>query len=70
MCVCRRHHWNSFLPDPISVTSRNDFILIRAGTGIGVGLALGGEAYRGTGKDCGWLGEFGHMTIVAVALPL
>ena len=44
---------------------RNDFVLVRAGTGIGVGLVLGGEVYRGTGTDCGLLGEFGHMTIVA-----
>ena len=44
---------------------RNDFILVRAGTGIGVGLVLGGEVYRGTGTDRGLLGEFGHMTIVA-----
>jgi predicted NBD/HSP70 family sugar kinase/transcriptional regulator with XRE-family HTH domain len=44
---------------------RNDFVLVRAGTGIGVGLVFGGEVYRGTGTDCGLLGEFGHMTIVA-----
>ncbi len=44
---------------------QNDFILVRAGTGIGVGLVLGGEVYRGTGTDRGLLGEFGHMTIVA-----
>jgi predicted NBD/HSP70 family sugar kinase len=44
---------------------RNDFILVRAGSGIGVGLVLGGEVYRGTGTDRGLLGEFGHMTIVA-----
>jgi len=44
---------------------RNDFVLVRAGTGIGVGLVLGGEVYRGTGTDSGLLGEFGHMTIVA-----
>jgi len=44
---------------------RNDFILVRAGTGIGVGLVLSGEVYRGTGTDRGLLGEFGHMTIVA-----
>jgi N-acetylglucosamine repressor len=48
-------------PHPV----RNDFILVRAGTGIGVGLVLGGEVYRGTGTDRGLLGEFGHMTIVA-----
>lgn len=44
---------------------RNDFVLVRAGTGIGVGLVFGGEVYRGTGTDRGLLGEFGHMTIVA-----
>lgn len=44
---------------------RNDFVLVRAGTGIGVGLVLGGEVYRGKGTDSGLLGEFGHMTIVA-----
>lgn len=44
--------------------SASDFVLVRAGTGIGVGLVLGGEAYRGTrGPDLA--GEFGHMTIVA-----
>jgi len=42
-----------------------DFVLVRAGTGIGVGLVIGGEVYRGTGTDGGLLGEFGHMTIVA-----
>jgi predicted NBD/HSP70 family sugar kinase/plasmid maintenance system antidote protein VapI len=44
---------------------RDDFVLVRAGTGIGVGLVLGGEVYRGAGADSGLLGEFGHMTIVA-----
>jgi len=43
----------------------SDFVLVRAGTGIGVGLVIGGEVYRGTGADGGLLGEFGHMTIVA-----
>ena len=42
----------------------NDFVLVRAGTGIGVGLVLGGEAYRGT-QGAYLAGEFGHMTIVA-----
>jgi glucokinase len=48
-------------------TSReqNNFVLVRVGTGIGVGLVLGGEVYRGSGTDSGLLGEFGHMTIVA-----
>jgi predicted NBD/HSP70 family sugar kinase len=41
-----------------------DFVLVRAGTGIGVGLVREGEMYRGTdGGDIA--GEFGHMTIVA-----
>jgi predicted NBD/HSP70 family sugar kinase len=48
---------------------RNDFVLVRAGTGIGVGLILGGEVYRGTGPDGGLLGEFGHMTVVAGGKP-
>ena len=43
----------------------SDFVLVRAGTGIGVGLVIGGEVYRGSGADGGLLGEFGHMTIVA-----
>lgn len=43
----------------------NDFVLVRAGTGIGVGLVLGGEVYRGTRVGGGLAGEFGHMTIVA-----
>jgi glucokinase len=41
-----------------------DFVVVRAGTGIGVGLVLAGEVFRGTtGADIA--GEFGHMTIVA-----
>ncbi len=48
---------------------RSDFILVRAGTGIGVGLVLRGSVYRGTGTDRGLLGEFGHMTIVAGGKP-
>jgi len=43
----------------------SDFVLVRVGTGIGVGLVIGGEVYRGTGGEGGLLGEFGHMTIVA-----
>jgi predicted NBD/HSP70 family sugar kinase len=43
----------------------DDFILVRSGTGIGVGVVLGGEVYRGTGQGRGVAGEFGHMTIVA-----
>jgi predicted NBD/HSP70 family sugar kinase len=42
-----------------------DFILVRSGTGIGVGLVIGGEAFRGSGSARGVAGEFGHMTIVA-----
>lgn len=42
-----------------------NFILVRSGTGIGVGLVIGSEVYRGTGAGRGIAGEFGHMTIVA-----
>lgn len=42
-----------------------NFILVRSGTGIGVGLVLEGEIYRGSGRGLGIAGEFGHMTIVA-----
>jgi glucokinase len=42
-----------------------DFILVRAGTGVGVGVVRGGEVYRGSDASGGWAGEFGHMTIVA-----
>jgi N-acetylglucosamine repressor len=42
-----------------------DFVLVRSGTGLGVGLVIDGEVYRGTGKSEGIAGEFGHMTIVA-----
>lgn len=55
----------------ISDSSRRtatDFVLVRAGTGIGVGLVLGGEAYRGT-RGADLAGEFGHMTIVAGGKP-
>jgi predicted NBD/HSP70 family sugar kinase len=43
----------------------DDFVLVRAGTGIGVGMVIGGEVYRGTGTNGGLPGEFGHTTIVA-----
>ena len=46
-----------------------DFILVRSGTGIGVGLVIGGEVYRGSGIGRGVAGEFGHMTIVAGGRP-
>jgi predicted NBD/HSP70 family sugar kinase len=42
-----------------------NFILVRSGTGIGVGLVIGSEVYHGTGPGRGMAGEFGHMTIVA-----
>jgi predicted NBD/HSP70 family sugar kinase len=48
---------------------RDDFVLVRAGTSIGVGLVLGGEVYRGTSMCDGLAGEFGHMTIVAGGKP-
>lgn len=43
----------------------NNFILVRSGTGIGVGIVLESEVYRGTGVGTGLAGEFGHMTIMA-----
>lgn len=45
----------------------SNFILVRSGTGIGVGLVIGGEVFRGSG--IGIAGEFGHMTIVAGGKP-
>ena len=42
-----------------------NFALVRSGTGIGVGLVLGGEVYRGSDGGEGIAGEFGHTTIVA-----
>ena len=48
-----------------SQTPPSSFALVRSGTGIGVGLVLGGEVYRGIGGGEGLAGEFGHMTIVA-----
>ena len=47
----------------------SNFVLVRSGTGIGVGLVIGGEVYRGTGAGRGIAGEFGHMTIVAGGKP-
>lgn len=52
-----------------SESSPSNFALVRSGTGIGVGLVLGGEVYRGTGGGEGLAGEFGHMTIVAGGKP-
>lgn len=46
-----------------------NFILVRSGTGIGVGLVIDGEVFRGTGAARGLAGEFGHMTIVAGGKP-
>jgi predicted NBD/HSP70 family sugar kinase len=43
----------------------DDFVLVRSGTGLGVGLVLGGEVFRGYASGEGLAGEFGHMTIVA-----
>jgi predicted NBD/HSP70 family sugar kinase len=42
-----------------------DFVLVRAGTGIGVGIVMGNEVFRGNGQGNSLAGEFGHMTIVA-----
>lgn len=49
--------------------SASNFILVRSGTGIGVGLILDGEIYRGSGGSTGMAGEFGHMTIAADGKP-
>lgn len=46
-----------------------NFILVRSGTGIGVGMVIGSEVYRGSGIGRGIAGEFGHMTIVAGGKP-
>jgi predicted NBD/HSP70 family sugar kinase len=46
-----------------------NFILVRSGTGIGVGLVICSEVYRGSGAGRGIAGEFGHMTIVAGGKP-
>ena len=46
-----------------------NFVLVRSGTGIGVGLVIGSEVYRGSGMARGIAGEFGHMTIVAGGKP-
>jgi predicted NBD/HSP70 family sugar kinase len=47
----------------------NDFVLVRSGTGLGVGLVLGGEVFRGDAAGEGLAGEFGHTTIVAGGKP-
>lgn len=49
--------------------SFDNFILVRSGTGIGVGIVIDGEIYRGTGGGQGFAGEFGHMTIMAGGKP-
>jgi len=56
------------LPDTVA-GSLNTFILVPSGTGIGVGLVIAGEVYRGTDHGEGLAGEFGHMTIVAGGKP-
>ncbi|MFL6256574.1 MAG: ROK family protein [Pyrinomonadaceae bacterium] len=47
----------------------DDFVLVRSGTGLGVGLVIGGEVFRGDAVGEGLAGEFGHMTIVAGGKP-
>lgn len=47
----------------------SDFILVRSGTGIGIGLVIASEIYRGTARGQGFAGEFGHMTIMAGGKP-
>lgn len=46
-----------------------NFVLVRSGTGIGVGLVIGSQVYRGAGTARGIAGEFGHMTIAAGGKP-
>ena len=41
-------------------TDLSDFVYVRIGMGIGAGIFIGGEPYRGAG---GSAGEFGHMTV-------
>jgi predicted NBD/HSP70 family sugar kinase len=41
--------------------SVNDFITVTLGRGIGLGIIVGGDIYRGYG---GGAGEFGHVTVV------
>jgi predicted NBD/HSP70 family sugar kinase len=45
--------------------SPEDFLLVRVGSGIAVGIVIGGEVYLGTAQGTGMAGEFGHMTVVA-----
>ncbi|HMT06524.1 MAG TPA: ROK family protein [Pyrinomonadaceae bacterium] len=49
--------------------TESNFVLVRSGTGIGVGIVIGGEVFRGSGAGRGLAGEFGHMTIVAGGTP-
>ena len=42
----------------------SDFVVVRVGTGIGVGLVLDGEVYRSSDAE-GLACDFGHMTIAA-----
>ncbi|MCC7307610.1 MAG: ROK family transcriptional regulator [Acidobacteria bacterium] len=45
-----------------------NFVLLRSGTGIGAGLVIDGEVFRGS-AEMGMAGELGHMTIVAGGKP-
>jgi len=38
----------------------SDFLLVTVGRGIGLGIVIGGEIYRGAR---GWAGEFGHVAL-------
>jgi predicted NBD/HSP70 family sugar kinase len=42
-----------------------NFMLVRSGTGIGVGLVIGGKVFQGWPAGSGISVHFGHMTIVA-----
>jgi predicted NBD/HSP70 family sugar kinase len=49
--------------------ARGDFVLVCVEVGIGVGVVLDGEVYRGAIGCGGLAGEFGHMIIVAGGKP-
>ncbi len=57
----------AFAERKISSTQSSDhMVYISAGIGIGVGMILNGELYRGS---CGFAGEMGHMMIQYDGLP-
>lgn len=49
------------------VRSHTDFIVITIESGVGMGLVIGGELYRGT-RGCG--AEFGHTKVQLDGAPV